>query len=73
MATINKKNIRIITRLIEAGFTESKQVVKLSLADLQKLPGINSADIDAIISFQKAIAGRRVYEFLIESEIADET
>lgn len=73
MASINKKNMKIVTRLIEAGFVTSKQVLKLTLTDLRKIPGLNNADIDLIIEFQEAIANRTVYEFLIESEDADET
>jgi hypothetical protein len=73
MASINKKNMKIVTRLIEAGFTTSKQVYKLTLADLRKIPGLNNAEIETIIAFQEAIAGRCVYEFLIETEEADET
>lgn len=73
MASINKKNMKIVTRLIEAGFTTSKQVSKLTLTDLRKIPGLNNADIESIIDFQEAIAGRCVYEFLIEAEEADET
>ena len=73
MASINKKNLKIVTRLIEAGFITSKQVSKLTLTDLRKIPGLNNADIESLIDFQAAIANRTVYEFLIESEQADET
>lgn len=73
MASINKKNLRIITRLTEAGFTTSKQIAKLTLTDLRKIPGLNNADIETIISLQEAIAGRSVYEFLVETEEVNET
>ena len=73
MASINKKNMKIVTRLIEAGFVTSKQVSKLTLTDLRKIPGLNNADIDLIIEFQEAITNRMVYEFLIALEESDET
>lgn len=72
MASIHKKNMKIVTRLIEAGFVTSKQVSKLTLTDLRKIPGLNNADIESIIDFQEAIANRTVYEFLIEPEDSHE-
>ena len=73
MASINKKNLRIITRLMEAGFITSRQVTKLTLTDLRKIPGLNNTDIETIISLQEAITGHCVYEFLIEAEEINET
>ncbi len=68
MATVNKINLRVVTRLIEAGFTTEKAITDLSIADAVDIPGITVAEMKAITGLQKAIRGKRLVSFFVEDE-----
>lgn len=67
MATVNKKNIKAVTRLIEAGYTSEKDISTVGINELLKIPGITVAEMEAIVELQKAIKAGKVIAFLCEA------
>lgn len=64
MAEINKKNLRAVTRLIEAGITDEKEIVSLGISRLLEIPNITIQELNAIIELQKAVKAGKVVSFL---------
>ena len=68
MATINKNNLRVVTRLIESGITTEKAVTALKLKDILEIPNITKAEMLAICDLQDAIKENRVFSFFTLAE-----
>ena len=64
MAEINKKNLRAVTRLIEAGITDEKEIVSLGISRLLEIPNITIQELSAISELQKAVKAGTVISFL---------
>lgn len=64
MAHVNNKIIRSITKLMEAGFTNEKSILAMTMEDILKLPNITVAEIGLINGLQKAIKNNRVISYL---------
>lgn len=64
MAEINKKNLRAVTRLIEAGITDEKEIANLGISRLLEIPNISIQELNAISELQKAIKAGKVISFL---------
>ena len=64
MAEINKKNLRAVTRLIEAGITDEKEIVSLGISRLLEIPNITIQELSAISELQKAVKTGKVISFL---------
>lgn len=64
MAEINKKNLRAVTRLIEAGITDEKEIVNLGISRLLEIPNISIQELNAISELQKAVKAGKVISFL---------
>lgn len=64
MAEINKKNLRAVTRLIEAGITDEKDIVSLGISRLLEIPNITIQELSAISELQKAVKVGKVISFL---------
>jgi hypothetical protein len=64
MAEINKKNLRAVTRLIEAGITDEKEIVSLGISRLLEIPNITIQELSAISELQKAVKAGKVISFL---------
>ena len=71
MAEINKRNLRAVTRLIEAGVTDEKEIMNLGIARLLTIPNITIQELGAINELQKAIRAGKVISFLA-GEVDDE-
>ena len=71
MAEINKRNLRAVTRLIEAGITDEKEIVNLSISRLLTIPNITIQELSAINELQKAVKVGKVISFLA-GEVEDE-
>ena len=65
MAEINKKNLRAITRLIESGITDEKEIVSLGISRLLEIPNITIQELSAISELQKAVKAGKVISFLV--------
>ena len=64
MAEINKKNLRAVTRLIEAGITDEKEIVSLGISRLLEIPNITIQELSAISELQKSVKAGKVITFL---------
>ena len=64
MAEINKKNLRAVTRLIEAGISDEKEIVNLGISRLLEIPNITIQELGAISELQKAVKAGKVISFL---------
>jgi hypothetical protein len=64
MAEINKKNLKAVTRLIEAGITDEKEIVSLGISRLLEIPNITIQELSAISELQKAVKAGKVISFL---------
>ena len=72
MAEINKRNLRAVTRLVEAGITDEKEIVNLSISRLLTIPNITIQELSAINELQKAVKAGKVISFLA-GEVDDES
>ena len=64
MAEMNKKNLRAVTKLIEAGITDEKEIVSLGISRLLEIPNITIQELSAISELQKAVKAGKVISFL---------
>ena len=64
MAEINKKNLRAVTRLIETGITDEKEIVSLGISRLLEIPNITIQELSARSELQKAVKAGKVISFL---------
>lgn len=71
MAETNKRNLRAVTRLIEAGITDEKEIVNLGISRLLAIPNITIQELSAISELQKAVKAGKVISFLA-GEVDDE-
>lgn len=68
MAKLNSKAVRVLTRMVEAGFDTEKAIQSMTMDDILKLPNINVSDIAMINDLQKAVKAGKVVEFLAVQE-----
>ena len=68
MATINKNNLRVVTRLIESGISTEKEVTALKLKDILEIPNITKAEMLTICELQEAIKESRLFSFFVLDE-----
>lgn len=69
MAQINNKAVKIITKLMEAGFNSEKEIQSMTMDDILSLPGITVAEIGVINEVQKAVKANKVITLLTGGEI----
>ena len=72
MAEINKINLRLITRLIESGVTNEKDIMTLKLKDTLSIPGITKAEMTAICELQESGKNFSIMAFLAMPEKKEE-
>lgn len=69
MAQINNKAVKVIGKLLEAGFDSEKAVLAITMDDILALPNISIAEIGIINEIQKALKANKVFTFLGGGEI----
>ena len=72
---IEKKKLRILSKLAESGIDTEKKVMaldKYALVDFCLSNGLQLLDTKTILDLQKAIKGRKVYSFLTGGEDSKE-
>ncbi len=72
MAEINKINLRAVTRLIEAGVTNEKEIGALRLKEILSIPGITKAEMEAISELQEVGKTPSIMAFLAMPEKKEE-
>ena len=61
---VNQKAIKVLNKILDAGFTEEKAIAAMTMDDILSMQGITVADITLINELQKSIKGNRVITFL---------
>ncbi len=72
MAEINKTNLRLITRLIEAGIVSEKEILSLKLKEILSIPGITKPEMNVICELQESGKTISVMAFLAMPEKKEE-
>lgn len=63
---INQKAVKVINKILDAGFTDEKAISTMTMDDILSIQGITVADIALINELQKSIKANRVISFLTE-------
>ena len=62
--TVNQKAVKVLNKIIEAGFTDEKAIAAMTMDDILSLQGVTVADIALINDLQKSIKANKVISFL---------
>lgn len=61
---VNQKAVKVLNKVLEAGFTDEKKISAMTMDDILSIQGITVADIALINDLQKSIKANRVISFL---------
>lgn len=61
---VNPKVIKVLNKVLDAGFTDEKAIAAMTIDDILKMPGVTVADIGIINELQKSIKANKVISFL---------
>ena len=61
---VNQKAVKVLNKVLEAGFTDEKTISAMTMDDILSIQGITVADIALINDLQKSIKANRVMSFL---------
>ena len=61
---VNQKAVKVLNKILDAGFTEEKAIAAMTMDDILSMQGITIADITLINELQKSIKGNKVISFL---------
>ena len=61
---VNQKAVKVLNKVLEAGFTDEKTISAMTMDDILSMQGITVADIALINDLQKSIKANRVISFL---------
>ena len=61
---VNPKAIKVLNKVLDAGFTDEKAIAAMTIDDILKMPGVTVADIGIINELQKSIKANKVISFL---------
>ena len=61
---VNQKAVKVLNKILDAGFTEEKAIAAMTMDDILSMQGITVADIALINDLQKSIKANRVISFL---------
>jgi 4-aminobutyrate aminotransferase-like enzyme len=61
---VNQKAVKVLNKVLEAGFTDEKAISAMTMDDILSMQGITVADIAFINDLQKSIKANRVISFL---------
>ena len=59
-----QQKIKVITKLVEAGYDTEKKLQKLEMESILKIKGITIPDMSIIIELQKSVKAARLYSYL---------
>ncbi len=62
--TINQKAVKVLNKILNAGFTDEKAIAAMTMDDILSLQGITMADITLINELQKSVKSNKVITFL---------
>ena len=61
---VNPKAIKVLNKVLDAGFLDEKAIAAMTIDDILKMPGVTVADIGIINELQKSIKANKVISFL---------
>lgn len=61
---VNQKAVKVLNKVLEAGFTDEKAISAMTMDDILSMQGITVADIAIINDLQKSIKASKVISFL---------
>ena len=61
---VNPKAIKVLNKVLDAGFTDEKAIAAMTIDDILNMPGVTVADIGIINELQKSIKANKVISFL---------
>src|SRR5699024_7462272 len=60
---VNPKAIKVLNKVLDAGFTDEKAIAAMTIDDILNMQGITVADIGIINELQKSIKANKVISF----------
>ena len=60
---VNQKAVKVLNKVLEAGFTDEKEISAMTMDDILAIQGITIADIGIINELQKSIKANKVISF----------
>lgn len=63
---VNQKVVKVINKILDAGFTDEKAIAAMTMDDILSIQGITVAEIGIINDLQKSIKANKVISFLAE-------
>lgn len=61
---VNQRAIKVLNKMLEAGFPDEKAIAAMTMDDILSLPGVTVADIALVNELQKSIKSNKVISFL---------
>ena len=61
---VNQKAVKVLNKVLEAGFPDEKAISAMTMDDILSMQGITVADIAFINDLQKSIKANKVISFL---------
>ena len=61
---VNQKVVKVLNKVLEAGFTNEKAISAMTMDDILSMQSITVADIALINDLQKSIKANKVISFL---------
>ena len=61
---VNQKAVKVLNKVLEAGFTDEKAIAAMTMDDILSMQGITVGDITLINDLQKSIKSNKVISFL---------
>lgn len=63
---VNQKAVKVINKILDAGFTDEKTIAAMTMNDILSIQGITVVEIGIINDLQKSIKANKVISFLAE-------
>ena len=61
---VNPKAIKVLNKVLDAGFTDEKAIAAMTIDDILKMQGVTVTDIGIINELRKSIKANKVIAFL---------
>lgn len=61
---VNQKAVKVLNKVLEAGFTDEKAISTMTMDDILSMQSITVADIALINDLQKSIKANKVISFI---------
>ena len=61
---VNQKAVKVLNKVLEAGFTDEKAISAMTMDDILSMQSITVADIALINDLQKSIKANKVISYL---------